>query len=187
MKGIKTTIGVMVLIFILVKSDFSLFGQKVTVEKFLSTLKTGEWVKFEGTVQEDSTILLKEIKVIYGEFENDDWELSGVIRSVVPEEKMVFMLLLPIKFDKDSKYKKDIKSFSDIQPGTYVEIEGSFLEDGTFLAVEIEPENIKNDEENTVEWTGKVQSVNPESNSFTILGHTVILMPETKIKSLIHD
>jgi hypothetical protein len=187
MNGIKAAIGLVFLILIFVKSDFSLFGQQANAQKFLSNLKVGEWVTFKGTVQSDSTILVHEIKVIYGEVEDDDWEISGVVSSVVPEEKKIFVLLLPVTFDKDTEYEKALESFSDINSGSYVEIEGSFLQDGTFLAAEIGTENLKKDEENMVEWKGKVQTVHPESNSFTILQHTVILTPETKIKSLIHN
>lgn len=189
MNGIKVVISIVVLTFIVVKIDSSLFGQNGNEQIFLMNLKIGDWVKFEGTVQKDSTILLTEIKVILGELEDDDWEISGIVSRVVPEDKKIFILHLPIIFDKDTKYryKNAIKSFSDIERGTYVELEGSFLNDGTFLAVEIGEEKVSEDEKDVVEWKGKVQFVNPEKNAFTILGHTAILTPETKIKSYIHN
>jgi hypothetical protein len=187
MKGVKIVISVIVLLLILVKSDLPLFGQQADLQTFLRNLKVDDWVKFKGTVQSDTTIILHQIKVIYGEVEADDCEVSGTVGSVVAEEKKIFILFLPVKFDKDTEYEKAFKSFSDIEPGIYVEIEGSFLQDGTFLAAEISTEKPKRDEENMVEWKGKVQSVHPESNSFVILGHTVSLTPETKIKSLIHN
>ena len=90
--------------------------------------KTDEWVEFKGTAQSDSVILLHEIKVIYGEVEDDDWEINGVIDSVGTEEKRIYMLSLPIKFDKDTEYNQAFESFSDIRSGIFVEIEGSFLQ-----------------------------------------------------------
>jgi hypothetical protein len=143
-------------------------------------------------VQKDSTILLEKVKAIYGEVEDDDWEIDGIVSRVAADEKRVYILRLPIQFDKNTefKHKNDddgITSFADIQPGIFVEIEGSFLKDSTFLANEIGSEKVKSDEINIIEWKGKVQSVDPANNSFTILGHRVFLTPETKIKSLIHD
>lgn len=149
-------------------------------------------MEFEGVPQEDFSILLTEIKVIYGELEDDDWEINGIVNDVAVEEKKIFILHLPISFDKDTEYKhkKDdpeaIKSFSDIKPGAFVDIEGAFL-DSTFLAAEIGREKVKKGKENMIEWKGKVQSVNPAGNTFSMLGHTIILTPETKIKSLIHN
>lgn len=189
MKGFKAIIGPVLLI-ILSGNGSAVFAQKA--QDFLNKLKVGEWVEIEGVPQEDFTILLTEIKVIYGEFEDDDWEISGTISGVVAEEKKIFIVLLPIKFGDDTEYKhkKDdpegIKSFSDIKPGTFVEIEGSFL-DSTFLAAEIGPEKVVEDKKNMIEWKGKVQAVNPASNSFSMLGHNIIFTPETKIKSLIHN
>jgi hypothetical protein len=189
MNGIKILIGIVVLTLVVVKIDSSLFGQNGNEQIFLRNLKVGDWVKLEGTAQKDSTILLSEIKVILGELEDDDWEISGVVSRVVAEDKKIYILRLPIIFDRDTKYgyRNAIKSFSDIETGIYVELEGSFLNDGTFLAVEIGKEKISEDEKDVVEWKGKVQSVNPAENAFTILGHTAILTPETKIKSYIHN
>jgi len=188
MNGIKVVISIVVLTFIVVKVDSSLFGQNGNEQIFLRSLKVDDWVKLEGTVQKDTTILLTEIKVILGELEDDDWEISGIVRRILPEDKKIFILNLPIVVDKDTKYryKNASKAFSNIESGTYVELEGSFLNDGTFLASEIGEENVGEDEKDVVEWKGKVQFVNPAENAFTILGHTAILTPETKIKSYIH-
>lgn len=189
MNGIKVVISIVVLTLIMVKVDTSLFGQNGNEQIFLRNLKVDDWVKLEGKVQKDSTILLTEIKVILGELEDDDWEISGIVSRVVPEDKKIFILNLPIIFDKDTKYSYNnaIQSFSDIESGMYVELEGSFLNDGTFLAVEIGKEKVDEDEKDVIEWKGMVQFINPAENTFTILGHTAILTPETKIKSYIHN
>ncbi len=191
MKGFKSSVASSILIFIILLSSASVFAQKEgKIQKFLNNLKPGEWAEVEGTFQRDFTILLKEVEVIYGEVEEDDWEITGPISNVLPEEKKISMLFLPIKFNKDTEYGDDshkIKSFSDLRPGMYVEIEGSYYKDSTFVASEIAVEKVKEEDLKVVEWKGKVESVNPKNNSFTILGHTVVLAEATKIKSFVNN
>lgn len=189
MNGMRVVISIVILTLIVVKVDSSLFGQNGNGQNFLKNLKVGDWVKLEGKVQADSTILLTRVKVVLGEMEDDDWEISGTVSRVVAADRKIFILHLPILIDNDTKfeYKNALQTFSDIEPGVYVEIEGSFLDDGTFLAMQIGEENVDENERDMVEWKGQVQSINPAENAFTILGHTAILTPETKIKSYIHN
>lgn len=159
------------------------------LENFLSKIKMGEWIEFEGPPQPNSTILVNEIKVLRGEMEDDDWEVSGAVSRVAPEEKTIYMLNLPIKFDNNTEYDDlgVIKSFSDIKPGMTVEVDGQYTMDGVFLASVVESKKFKEDEKNFVKWTGKVEGVEPESHSINILGHVIILTPETKIKSFLPE
>lgn len=165
-------------------------AQAQQLEKFLSKIKMGEWIEFEGPPQPDFTILVNEIKVLRGEMEDDDWEVSGAVSRVATEEKTIYILNLPIKFDNNTEYDDDlgvIKSFADIKPGMTVEVEGQYTMDGVFLAAEVESKKFKADEKNFVKWTGKVEGVEPESRSINILGHVIILTPETKIKSFLPE
>ena len=158
-------------------------------ENFLQNLNVNEWVEIEGVPQEDGSILALEIKVLYGELENDDYEVNGIVGNVSSEDKRISILALTIFFDQETEYDDKynaIKSFSDISSGQCVEAEGSVLSDGTFLAKEIGLKKPKKGEENIFEWRGKVQSVEAANNRFEMLGHTVIISPETIIKSLVH-
>ena len=160
------------------------------IQKLLSKLKVGEWVKVEGIPQKNFTVLLREIEMIYGEVEDDDWEISGRISSLNPEKKLMYVLNLPVKIDENMEYDDDyevIKSFSDIKPGLFVELEGIYLKDGIFLATEIGTADEKAQRLNKIEWTGKVQAVDPTARTITILGHTFVFTNTTKIKSLIQD
>lgn len=173
----------------------SAFAQKTMdtakYQKFLSKLKVGEWVELEGIVQPDFSVLLQEIEVVYGEVEEDDWEINGKISRVDPEKKNAFMLMLPIHFDNNVEYEDKlnvIKSFSDIKQGMMVEIEGSYLQDGTFLANEIGQIEVKKDSErNEIEWTGKIQEIDIQNLTITVLGHNMIFNTETKLKTVMFD
>ncbi|MCB0264996.1 MAG: hypothetical protein KDH95_08090, partial [Calditrichaeota bacterium] len=119
----KTAILSIVFLMIMAMAQ-SAFAQKqmdtAKYQKFLSKLKVGEWVELEGVVQPDFTVLLQEIEVVYGEVEEDDWEINGKISRVDPEKKNAFMLMLPIHFDNNVEYEDKfdvIKSFSDIKQG----------------------------------------------------------------------
>ena len=172
---------------ILFGSGSSVFGQKV--QNFLNQLKPGEWVDIEGVAQKDYTIILKEIEVVRGEVDSDEWEISGPVSGVLPKEKQIFLLNLPIKFDKDAEFEDDydvIKSFSDIKPGLYVEMEGVYIQDSVFIANEIGSDKVSDNEVKNIEWSAQVEKVNPESKSIVVLGHTIIFTDETIIKSLMH-
>ncbi|MCB0264995.1 MAG: hypothetical protein KDH95_24410, partial [Calditrichaeota bacterium] len=97
----------------------------------------------------------------------------------------------PIHFDNNVEYEDKfdvIKSFSDIKQGMIVEIEGSYLQDGTFLANEIGQIEVKKDEErNEIEWTGKIQEIDIKNLTITVLGHTMIFNAETKLKTVMFD
>lgn len=182
---------VLLMLGVLVAISSVAYGQRAEkVKKFLSKLQVGEWIEFEGIPQKDFSIFCEEIEAIYGEVEDDDWEISGMISSIYPDEKKVFLLNLPIIFDEKVEYEDDfnvIKSFSDLKAGMFIEVEGTLLKDGSFQALEVgqmEPKDVKL---NRVEWTGKVQAVNPDALTIIVLGHTVQLTNETKIKSPVTD
>jgi hypothetical protein len=70
-----------------------------------------------------------------------------------------------------------------------VEIEGTYLKDGTFLAKEVEDESQKVAEdsglENTLEAEGKIEKVDAAKSTFTIMGITVKITDKTKSRSVI--
>lgn len=175
------------ILFLLLGNSSTIFAQQT--REFLSKLKGGEWIEFEGTPQPDRTIIVKEIEVLRGELEYNDWEIKGKITRVDPAEKMAYILNLPIKFDEKTDYDDNeyhiIKSFSDVKPGMSVEIEGQYLKDGIFLAEDVKTEYL--DDENNVEWRGKIETVNPDGNTINILGHTIVLINKSQIKSIIPE
>lgn len=184
-KSVVSAVGLFMLFFL---AGAGLQAQNV-IDQFLSKLKVGEWVEFEGFPQRDFTINVKEIEVVRGEMEDDDWELNGTVTRVVPEEKAIYMINLPIRFGPDTEYDEDnniIKSFSDIKTGMFVEIEGQFTKDGHFMADEISTESVDDDERSEVQWTGKIDAIDLQNKTITMLGHILILIPDTKIKSFVH-
>jgi len=160
------------------------------VDQLLNKLKPGEWVGVEGIAQKNFSIIVSEIKMVYGEVEEDDWEISGKISSINPKDKTFYLLNVKVVLDENMEYDDDfdlIKSFKDLTPGLFVEIEGAYLPNGTFHATEIGQVNEKARKLNRLDWTGKVDEVIPGSRTITMLGHTLILTDETQVKNLIQD
>lgn len=156
------------------------------IEKFLSTLKVGDWVELEGLPQRDLSVIVDEIEVVRGEMEDDDYEIAGLINRVSLKERTIYMVNLPIKLAKDAEYDEDggsIKSFSDIKAGLYVEVEGTYLRDGIFMGDEIAVEDFKEDEKHMVDWTGKVEAIDPQGKTITVFGHVLTFTEQTKFKS----
>ncbi len=164
-------------------------GQAQNIQKFFSKAKVGEWVELEGRAQPDMSIILKEIEMVRGEMEDDDWEITGKIRAVNREEKTIYILNIPIRFDENSEYEDDydiIKSFSDIKKGMTVEIEGQYTSDGVFLVKEIGTSEEKKDESNSTELVGKIQAIDPASHTIIVMGQKIVFTPESRIKSLMY-
>lgn len=156
------------------------------LDKFFNKVNVGEWVELEGRAQPDGSLILKEIELVRGEMEDDDWEIKGEIRAVNSSEKMLYILTIPIKFDEKSEYEDDyniIKSFSDLRKGMMVEMEGQYLKEGVFLVSEVGGSEVKKDEPNTMEIVGKISQIDPRTKSFIIMGVRAVFTPETRIKS----
>ncbi len=161
-------------------------GMKIDVFK---TLKAGQWVQLEGVPQKDLTVLATEIKLLTGDFKDDDWEILGTVRAVYRERKEFEILRLKIKSDDKTDFEtKDakgvFKSFADLKAGMMVEIEGSYLKDGTFMAEEVQDETAsKADEAGTVTFVGKVDKFNPLHRTVTVMGTTFTITDKTQAKS----
>jgi hypothetical protein len=164
----------------------------MTPAEILAALKPGQWVKAEGTVQKDFSVLCTEIKFLTGDFLDDDWSLTGVVRKVDHEKQEMEILLLPIKIQKDTEFENDagtFKSFAQVKAGMLLEIEGTYLKDGTFLANELEDESAKLAEDsslaNTIEAEGKVEKIDAVRNTLTLMGITFKINDRTKSRSVI--
>ncbi|MDZ7362417.1 MAG: DUF5666 domain-containing protein [candidate division KSB1 bacterium] len=163
-------------------------GAKIDVFK---TLKVGQWVQLEGVPQKDLSVLATEIKFLTGDFQDDDWEVFGEVRAVYRERKEFQILGLKVKVDDKTGFETKetagkFKSFNDLKAGMLVEIEGSYLKDGTFLAEEVQDETKgKAEEAGTVTLVGKVEKFDPNQRKITVMGITFAITDKTQAKSKI--
>jgi hypothetical protein len=96
---------------------------------------------------------------------------------------------LPVKIKEDAEYQAGLKGFSDVKVGMYLDVDGTYLKDGTFLAKQVEDESLKLVENpeaaNEADIKGKIDKINPGSNTLTIMGITIRITDKTKSRSVI--
>ena len=163
-------------------------GAKVDVFK---SVKPGQWAQIEGTAQADQSVLATEVKILTGDFEDDDWEIFGAVRGVDPVKKEFEILSVKVRVNSDADYdSKDqpdkFKSFTDIRIGQLLEAEGTYLKNGVFLAEEVQDKSIKKaDEAGMATLVGKVEKVDAANRAITLMGITFHITPKTQAKSAI--
>lgn len=180
------------LVFVLVFSSL-VSAQSTALSKvdLFKTLKPGQWIQIEGTPQRDMSVQAAEVKVLTGDFQEDDWEVFGTVRNVNRGTKDFEILALKIKTDDNTDFQVKDKNrkfakFEDLKAGMLVEVEGSFLKDGTFLAEEIQDETVKKaDEANSVTLVGKTEKVDAVRRTITLMGVTFIVNDQTRVRSAI--
>ena len=105
----------------------------MTLDEVFSALKPGQWVKVDGTAESDSLIMCNEMKILIGDFLDDDWSLTGVVRKIDKENRELEILRLPIKIDDDADFESDedrgFAGIADLKVGMFLEVGGTYLKD----------------------------------------------------------
>src|SRR5688500_2634912 len=91
------------LLLVAVHSSMAQMKGKMTADDILAALKPGQWVELEGTVHQDFSVLCTEIKLLTGDLLDDDWKLTGIIRSVNKEKQAIEILRLPVKIQPETE------------------------------------------------------------------------------------
>jgi hypothetical protein len=163
--------------------------KKWTPADIVAQAKPGQWVELEGIVQKDLSVLALEIEFLTGDFMDDDWELKAKVQAVTPTKNELQVLSVPVKVTKDTDFEKGIKSLDDIMPGMLIELDGTYLKDGVFLAKEVEnaSERLKANPhlDTMVEAVGKVGQVDEAKQSLIVMGIQFHINEKTEGKSLI--
>jgi hypothetical protein len=166
---------------------------RMTTADILMTLKPGQWVELEGTVRPDLSLICTEIKLLTGDLLDDDWQISGIIRKIDKEKQEIEIVRLPIKVQPQTEFDDEddglFASFADIKTNMLIQVEGTYLKDGTFLANEIENDSAKLREKperkDRIEARGRVETIDPTSRTITLMGMSFQLTERTKGKSAI--
>lgn len=165
---------------------------KMTPEEVLAAIKPGKWVKLEGIIQKDFSILCTEAKILTGDFLDDDWSITAVVRNINKARQEFKVLRVPVKTHNNTEYETKVgtfKSFADMKPGLMLEVDGTYLKSDTLLAVEIEDvssELVAEPQlENIVEARGKVEAVDNSRRTVTLMSITFHIIDKTRLKSAI--
>lgn len=165
---------------------------RMTLTDIFAFLKPGQWVEVEGIVQRDRSVLCTEIKLLASNLLDDDWELTGVIQKVNQEKQEIELLRVPIKMLPETEFDRDhgtIRSFADMAADKLLEIKGTYLKGGTFMAREIEDRSAKlakkPELKGRIDATGRVENIDLTNHTITLMGITFQLTEGTKGKSAI--
>ncbi|MCI0695845.1 DUF5666 domain-containing protein [candidate division KSB1 bacterium] len=168
---------------------------KMTPKEMIAALKPGQWVKVKGTALSDSLITCNEMRILIGDFLDDDWSVTGVVRKVDQENRKLEIWRLPIKINEDAKFESDededknFAGIADLKVGMFLEIGGTYLKDGIFLAGEIDDKSERLEEEpelkHAIRAEGKVEKVDAANHRFTLMGMAFQVTASTSSRSVI--
>jgi len=161
--------------------------KKWTPAEILANAKPGQWVELDGIVQPDLSVLASEIEFLTGDFMDDDWELTAKVQAVTPATGAFQVLTVPVKITKETDFDKDITGLADITPGMLIELDGTYLKEGVFLAKEIENKTArakaKPRRDTMVEASGKIGHVDEAKRTITVMGIQFYITKQTEGKS----
>jgi hypothetical protein len=158
----------------------------------LATLKVGHWVRLDGPLQPDSIAFCEELRILAGDFLDDDWSLRGFVTAVDTSRREIVIGGVRIQATEDTGFdspKKSFRKFSDLRAGMLLEVEGAYLKNRRFLAREVDDES---DEVPRTPWVrnririvAKVERVDARRRLVTAMGFVFQLTDRTRIRSAI--
>jgi hypothetical protein len=151
----------------------------------LSTLKVGDTVEVQGTIQADMSVLAKTIQ-LEGSGDKGEVDLKGPIQSIDPGAGSLMVAGRKVTTNADTKIVgKDEAhvSFSSLKVGATVQVHGTTQADMSVLAKTIKLlDNQGGDDGGEVELQGKIQSINAAAGTLVVAGKTVATDSSTRIR-----
>lgn len=168
-------------------------GRAGTPAELLSALKVGQWVKIEGPTGKASVVQCSEAKMLTGDFLDGDWQISSAVRRVDPAKGTFLVFTMPCKLGENCTFKSKnnpgFKGLAQVKPGMYLNVEGTYLRDGTLLAQKVgdKAEELENKPEHTglVRLRGRIDKLDTAAKTVTVMGITFQINSHTRAKSVI--
>src|SRR6266487_267270 len=173
--------------------SFAQYDTRSPTPELLSALKPGQWIQVGGVPQRDGSLLCTEVKLVTGDFLDDDWALRGVVRGLDQARREFAVGRYPVRLKEPVEYDDGsvgkLRGFSDLHEGMLVKLEGTYMKDGTFLCKEINDESDKLARkpgvEKKIHVQAKIERVDPGKRSITAMGMTFFVTNNTKVMSAI--
>lgn len=157
----------------------------------LATLKVHQWVQMEGIFAGDSTAGCDELQLLTGDFLDDDWTLKGYIESVDPARREFSIAGIRLRVTENTGFespKRTFRDLADLHRGQLVEVEGTYLKNRRFLAMEVDDESNEPNEPwrpNLVQAVGKVERVDLRRRLVWVMGFAFHVTDKTRMRSVI--
>ena len=163
-----------------------------TPAEMMRLLKVGQWIKLDGPAGRESTVQCSEAKMLAGDFFDGDWQITSDVRVVDPQRLTLVVFTLPARMGEEVEFKGRSESFASlaqVKVGMFVNVEGTYLKDGTFLAKKVADKSDelvkKPDHRGHVLVRGRIDRVDPARHSVTVMGIPFVITSSTRVKSVI--
>jgi hypothetical protein len=168
-------------------------GRAGTPAELMSALKVGQWVKIEGPAGNTPVVQCSEAKMLTGDFLDGDWQVTADVRRVDATKGTFSVFTMPCKVGDSCTFKSKVNpgfiSIGQLKPGMHVNVEGTFLRDGTLLARKVADKADelveKPEHKGLVRLRGRIDKVNASGQSVTVMGITFQINSRTQAKSVI--
>ena len=164
----------------------------LTVTKLFSTAKPGHWIRLEGVPQADQAVLCTKAKILTGAIKETAWTLKGQVRSVDPAKRQVAIGRHRVRLVEAPKYSSPtntLHGLSDLKPGMYVKVEGTYGKELGFLATKVDDQSAetaqKPGSERRVLHQGRIERIDPAKKTIAVMGTTYIVNDDTQVTSVV--
>jgi hypothetical protein len=167
-------------------------GKNPAAVERLASLEVGQWVHIEGSVRADSAGRCDELRLLTGDLLDDDWALKGFVQAVDTLKREFTIGGVRAQASADTRFdspKKNFRRLAELRAGLLVEIEGTWLKSGRFLAHEVDDET---DELARTPWArnrvmavGRVERVDARKRLVTVMGLVFEVTERTRLRSVI--
>jgi len=157
----------------------------------LDGVRAGQWIRLKGEVQDLDVVRCTDVRVLMGDFLDNDWSVRGTIVAVGPGRRLT---VGPFGIDlTDDAIFENTRGkavlFSDLRVGALVEAEGSYRKDGTLLADEVdEPDDAASrpGSDRQIEILARVEGVNLVKRQIVAMGTVFQVNDDTQVKGVLH-
>jgi uncharacterized protein DUF5666 len=158
----------------------------------VASLKPGHWVQLEGPLEADSAASCDELRILTGDFVDDDWALRGYAQSVDTLKNEITIAGIRAQVSENTAFDSpnpDFRGLADLTPGLLVEIEGTYLKNRRFLAHEVDDETDEMSRHpwprNRIRIVARVEKLDPRRRLVTAMGFVFQLTDKTRVRSVI--
>jgi uncharacterized protein DUF5666 len=155
-------------------------------------LKPGHWVQLEGPLEGDSTASCDELRILTGDFMDDDWSLRGYAQAIDTAKHEIVIGGIHAQVTEGTGFDSPNPKFrklADINTGEMLEVEGTYLKHRVFLAHEVDDESDENERppwpRNRIRIVARVERVDTHRRLVTAMSYVFQLTDKTRIRSVI--
>ena len=153
-----------------------------TLAAFPGELQAGTRVEVKGRLVGPRTVVADLIEIDTRQGEEDG--LGGVIDSVDATAKTLTVIGIKIATSEETALAGESREpivFADFKKGHWISVDGTLGEDGVLKASEVRIKPAKQQGSRGTKLEGRVSHVDGAPNTFTLLGATVTVTPQTQI------